>query len=201
MTFMLLASEPKANKFFSQIKCCLKLLSTFNKSTMSTGLWNIDGQTLKKHSPFKKQEDQLSNGLPNWSQSFKSVNNSYKTFQYPFIPAVLIAILITGIFPRAGCSKGAHGSQSDYSRYPCAVVFTSPLTSRLCFQLRELQELPTSPLRMWSSSKKHQLLLTWAPGPRVEPESRGHKADALPLSYPHTPTPLYIFYPIWAWNL
>ena len=27
----------------------------------------------------------------------------------------------------------------------CAVVFTSPLTSRLCSQLQELQELPTSP--------------------------------------------------------
>ena len=69
----------------------------------------------------------------------------------------------------------------------CAVVFTSPLTSRLCSQLQELQELPTSPLRMWSSSKKHQLILTLAPGPGVEPGSRGHKADALPLSYPHIP--------------
>ena len=68
----------------------------------------------------------------------------------------------------------------------CAVVFTSPLTSRLCSQLQELQELPTSPLRMWSSSKKHQLILTLAPGPGVEPGSRGHEADALPLSYPHT---------------
>ena len=67
----------------------------------------------------------------------------------------------------------------------CAVVFTSPLTSRLCSQLQELQELPTSPLRMWSSSKKHQLILTLAPGPGVEPGSRGHEADALPLSYPH----------------
>ena len=67
----------------------------------------------------------------------------------------------------------------------CAVVFTSPLTSRLCSQLQELQELSTSPLRMWSSSKKHQLILTLAPGPGVEPGSRGHEADALPLSYPH----------------
>ena len=40
---------------------------------------------------------------------------------------------------------------------------------------------------MWSSSKKHQLILTLAPGPGVEPGSRGHKADALPLSYPHIP--------------
>ena len=40
---------------------------------------------------------------------------------------------------------------------------------------------------MWSSSKKHQLLLTWAPGQGVEPGSRGHEADALPLSYPHIP--------------
>ena len=67
----------------------------------------------------------------------------------------------------------------------CAVVFTSPLTSRLCSQLQELQELPTSPLRMLSSSKKHQLILTLAPGPGVEPGSRGHEADALPLSYRH----------------
>ena len=50
----------------------------------------------------------------------------------------------------------------------CTVVFTSPLTSRLCSQLQELQELPTSPLRMWSSSKKHHLILTLAPGPGVE---------------------------------
>ena len=69
----------------------------------------------------------------------------------------------------------------------CAVVFTSPLTSRLCSQLQELQELPTSPLRMWSSSKKHQLILTLAPGPGVEPGSRGHEADVLPLSYLHIP--------------
>ena len=55
----------------------------------------------------------------------------------------------------------------------CAVVFTSPLTSRLCSQLQELQELPTSPLRMWSSSKKHQLILTLAPGPGVETRVQG----------------------------
>ena len=36
------------------------------------------------------------------------------------------------------------------------------------------------------AQKEHQLLLIWAPGPGVEPGSRGHKADALPLSYPHT---------------
>ena len=76
----------------------------------------------------------------------------------------------------------------------CAVVFTSPLTSRLCSQLQELQELPTSPLRMWSSSKKHQLILTLAPGPGVEPGSRGHKADALPLSYPHILPLVHIWY-------
>ena len=94
------------------------------------------------------------------------------------IPDIYIVILIAGIFPRAS-SNGAHGSQSNDSTSPCAVVFTSPLTSRLCSQLQELQELPTSPLRMWSSSKKHHLLLTWAPGPGVEPGSRGHKADAV----------------------
>ena len=111
-----------------------------------------------------------------------------------FIPLNVIIILIAWIFPRAS-SKGAHGSQSDDSTYLakiCAVVFTSPLTSRLCSQVQELQELPTSPLWMWSSSKKHQLLLTWAPGPGVEPGSKGHEADALPLSYPHI-LPLIIF--------
>ena len=50
--------------------------------------------------------------------------------------------------------KRVHGSQSDNSRCPCAVVFASPLTSRLCSQLQELQELPTSPLRMRSSSER-----------------------------------------------
>ena len=51
------------------------------------------------------------------------------------------------------------------------LVFTSPLTSRLCSQLQELQELPTSPLRMWSSSKKASAYLgswsgswTWVQG-------------------------------------
>ena len=66
---------------------------------------------------------------------------------------------IAGIFPRASSKGGAHGSQSDDSTYLartweiCDVVFTSPLTSRLCCQLQELQGLPTSPLKMWSSSK------------------------------------------------
>ena len=94
---------------------------------------------------------------------------------------LIVIILIAGIFPRAS-SKGGHGSQSDDSTYLaliCAVVFTSPLTSKLSSQLQELQELPTSPLRVWSGSKKHQLLLTWAPGPEVEPGSRGHEADTL----------------------
>ena len=54
--------------------------------------------------------------------------------------------------------------------------------------MQELQELPTSPLRMWPSSKKHQLPLTWAPGLGVEPGSRGYEADALPLRYPHIPS-------------
>ena len=76
----------------------------------------------------------------------------------------------------------------------CAVVFTSPLTSRLCSQKQELQELPTSPLRMWSSSKKHQLILTLAPGPGVEPGSRGHESDAVPLSYPHILFFFFFFY-------
>ena len=53
-------------------------------------------------------------------------------------------ILIAGMFTWAS-SKGAHGSQSDDRTYPCAVVFTSPLTNRLCSQLKELKELPASP--------------------------------------------------------
>ena len=113
---------------------------------------------------------------------------------------VCYVILIAGIFPQVS-SNGAHGSQSDDSTYLAliyAVVFTSPLTSRLCSQLQELQELPTSPLRMWSSSKKHQLLLTWAPGPGVEPRSRGHEADALPLSYPHIPQNWFICSGFWS---
>ena len=39
--------------------------------------------------------------------------------------------------------------------------------------------------------KKHKLLHTWAPGPGVEPRSRGYKADALQLSYPHTQVCVY----------
>ena len=62
--------------------------------------------------------------------------------------------LCSRIYPQASSKEGPHGSQSNNSRYPCAVVFTSPLTGRLCSQLQELQELPTSPLRMWSSSKR-----------------------------------------------
>ena len=56
-----------------------------------------------------------------------------------FIHIVVIVILITRIFPRAS-SKDAHGSQSNDSTYLaliCAVVFTSPLTSRLCSQIQE----------------------------------------------------------------
>ena len=38
---------------------------------------------------------------------------------------------------------------------------------------------------------KHQLPLTWTPGPGVEPGCQSYEADALPLSYPHTPTAIY----------
>ena len=62
------------------------------------------------------------------------------------------------IFPRAS-SKGAHVSQSDVRTYPCAVVFTSPLTSGLCSKLQELQELLTSPLGIRSSLKSISLYL------------------------------------------
>ena len=53
-------------------------------------------------------------------------------------------VLMAGILSRAS-SKGDHGSNSDDRTCPRAVVFTSPLPSRLCSQLQELQELPTSP--------------------------------------------------------
>ena len=66
----------------------------------------------------------------------------------------MFCLPITEIYPQASSKEGANGSQSDNSRNPCAVVFTSLLTSRLYSQLQELQELPTSPVRMWSSSKR-----------------------------------------------
>ena len=88
---------------------------------------------------------------------------------------VLFCFWIAGIYPQASSKKGAHGPQSDNSRYLCAVVFTSPLTSRLCSQLQELQELPASPPGCGLAQKGHQLPLTWAPGPGVEPGSRGTK--------------------------
>ena len=61
----------------------------------------------------------------------------------------LLLFLIAGIYPQASSKGGAHGYQSDDSTYLartweiCAVVFTSPLTSRLCSQLQELQRLST----------------------------------------------------------
>ena len=73
------------------------------------------------------------------------------------------------IYPREISKGGASGPQSDDSTYLartweiCAVVFTSPLTSRLCSQLQELQELPTSPLRVWSSSKGIRFYLPGLP--------------------------------------
>ena len=98
---------------------------------------------------------------------------------------------MAGIRPRES-SRFAHGSQSDDSTYLartwkiCAVVLTSPLTSRLCSQLQELQELPTSLQECGLPQKEHQPLLNSASGPGVEPGSRGQEVDALPLSYPHT---------------
>ena len=86
----------------------------------------------------------------------------------------LYVILVTGLLPRVG-AKTAHvvtGETGDRT-YPCAGAFTLPSTSRLCSQLQEFQELPTSCIRMWSSSKKHQLLITLAPGPGIKPRSRG----------------------------
>ena len=85
------------------------------------------------------------------------------TFPAKFRSFVCYLFLIAGIYPGASSKGGAHGSQSDDSTYLartreiCAVVFTSPLTNRLCSQLQELQELPTSSLTMWSSSKSISL--------------------------------------------
>ena len=98
-----------------------------------------------------------------------------------------VVILIAGIFPRAS-SNGAHGSQSDDSTYlvsdmRCGLYLT--LDQQVVFSVARITGVANLPPRMWSSSKKHQLILTLAPGPGVEPGSRGHKADALPLSYPH----------------
>ena len=96
-------------------------------------------------------------------------------------------ILIAGIFPRAS-SNGAHGSQSDDSTYlvsdmRCSLYLT--LDQQVVFSVARITGVANPSLRMWSSSKKHQLILTLAPGPGVEPGSRGHEADALPLSYPY----------------
>ena len=73
-----------------------------------------------------------------------------------------LGILIAGILPRESSKEGAHGSQSDNRTCSCAVVFTSPLTSRLCSQLQKWQELPIPPLGMWSSSKNDMIFrLIW----------------------------------------
>ena len=72
----------------------------------------------------------------------------------------LLVILIAGIFPRASFKK-ARASQSHDGTYPCAVIFTSPLTNGLFSQLQELLELPTSPTRMLSSSKSISSCRSW----------------------------------------
>ena len=64
----------------------------------------------------------------------------------------------------------------------CSLYLT--LDQQVVFSIARITGVANLPLRMWSSSKKHQLLLTWAPGLGVD---RGHKADALPLSYSHIP--------------
>ena len=68
----------------------------------------------------------------------------------------------------------------------CSLYLT--LDQQVVFSVARITGVANLPPRMWSSSKKHQLLLTWAPGTGGEPGSRGHEADALPLSYPHIPT-------------
>ena len=65
----------------------------------------------------------------------------------------------------------------------CSLYLT--LDQQVVFSVARIKGVANLPLRMWSSSEKHQLLLTWAPGLEVEPRSRGHKAHTLPLSYPH----------------
>ena len=93
----------------------------------------------------------------------------------------------------------------------CSLYLT--LDQQVVFSVAWITGVANLPLRMWSSSKKHQLLFTWAPGPGVEPGSMGHKADALPLSYPHifkwriyfpqirnSTTLLEVFPWVWDWN-
>ena len=65
----------------------------------------------------------------------------------------------------------------------CSIYLT--LDQQVVFSVARITGVANLPPRMWYSSKKHQLILTLAPGPGVEPEPRGHEADALPLSYPH----------------
>ena len=65
----------------------------------------------------------------------------------------------------------------------CSLYLT--LDQQVVFSVARITGVANLPPRMWSSSKKHQLLLNWGPGMGVEPGSRGHEADALPLSYPH----------------
>ena len=83
-------------------------------------------------------------------------------------------ILITGIFPQVSF-KCAHCSQSDDITYLCAVVFTSPLTSRLCCQLQKIQELQPPLLRLWSSSKSISFYLPWLLDQELNPGPVGMK--------------------------
>ena len=57
----------------------------------------------------------------------------------------------------------------------CAVVFTSPLTSRLCSQLQELQKLPTSPQGCGLAQKSISLYLPWLPDRELNPGPGGMK--------------------------
>ena len=92
------------------------------------------------------QNSVIVKGQPLYLQKKRKVSSSLSyTKEYTITVFTLLkyVILIAGLFPRVS-SKGAHGSRRYDRTYPCAVVFTSPLTSRLCSQLQELQELPTS---------------------------------------------------------
>ena len=131
------------------------------------------------------------------SFSKKSRNRSQSLFLFLYFCYIMFVVCllfsIAGICPWASSNGGAHGSQSDDSTYLartweiCAVVFTSPLTSRLCSQLQELQELPTSSRRMWSSSKSISFYLPGLPdrelnpGPRVTKQMFYHWAIHTPL--------------------
>ena len=59
---------------------------------------------------------------------------------------------IAGIYPQASSKEVAHGSQSDYSRYPCAVVLT--LDQKVVFSVVRITGVANLPQGCGSSSKR-----------------------------------------------